>query len=100
MARRARRHVGPSGAPVPAFGLYIHVPFCSAICHYCNFNRGLLDEALKRRYVEAAVSEIRSAPARLRLGPAPDVDTIFFGGGTPSLLDGREISAMSGYPPA
>ncbi len=29
-------------------GLYLHIPFCAAICNYCNFNRGLLDEALKR----------------------------------------------------
>jgi oxygen-independent coproporphyrinogen III oxidase len=79
---------------VPAFGLYIHVPFCSAICHYCNFNRGLLDEGLKRRYVQAAVAEIRSAPARLGLDAAPGVDTVFFGGGTPSLLDGRELGAI------
>ena len=76
------------------FGLYIHVPFCAAICHYCNFNRGLLDEELKRRYVSAVVSEIRSAPSRLGLGDAPAVDTIFFGGGTPSLLDGGEIGAI------
>ena len=79
---------------MPALGLYIHVPFCSAICHYCNFNRGLLDETLKRRYVQAAVAEIRSAPARLGLGMAPAVDTIFLGGGTPSLLDGGEIGAI------
>jgi oxygen-independent coproporphyrinogen-3 oxidase len=79
---------------VPAFGLYIHVPFCSAICRYCNFNRGLLDEGLKRRYVEAAVAEIRSAPSRLGLGAAAGADTIFFGGGTPSLLDGREVGAI------
>ena len=32
-------------------GLYIHVPFCSSICNYCNFNRGLYDEALKTRYL-------------------------------------------------
>ena len=36
-------------------GLYLHIPFCSAICNYCNFNRGLFDEALKVRYVDALV---------------------------------------------
>jgi oxygen-independent coproporphyrinogen-3 oxidase len=92
MARRARRHVAPPA--VPALGLYIHVPFCSAICHYCNFNRELLDDGLKRRYVDAAIAEIRSAPVRLGLGAAPAVDTIFFGGGTPSLLAGCEIGAI------
>src|SRR5262245_56883423 len=42
-------------------GLYIHVPFCSAICNYCNFNRGLFDGDLKRRYVDALTAEIRQA---------------------------------------
>ena len=42
-------------------GLYIHVPFCSAICNYCNFNRGLFDAALKERYVGALVAEIEGA---------------------------------------
>jgi oxygen-independent coproporphyrinogen-3 oxidase len=79
---------------VPALGLYIHVPFCSSICRYCDFNRGLLDDGLTRRYVDAAIAEIRSAPVRLGLGPAPAVDTIFFGGGTPSLLEGLEIGAI------
>jgi oxygen-independent coproporphyrinogen-3 oxidase len=70
-------------------GLYIHIPFCAAICNYCNFNRGLLDEALKRKYVESLVHEIRRAPE----GGAA-IDTIFFGGGTPSLLSGDEVAAV------
>ena len=70
-------------------GLYIHIPFCGAICNYCNFNRGLLDEALKRQYVEALVSEIRRAP---EAGAA--IDTVFFGGGTPSLLAASELTAI------
>jgi oxygen-independent coproporphyrinogen-3 oxidase len=73
---------------VPA-GLYLHIPFCSAICHYCNFNRGLLDEPLKRRYVEALVTEIRSAPE----AGAP-IDTVFLGGGTPSLLAPSEVQRL------
>ncbi len=72
-----------------AVGLYLHIPFCAAICHYCNFNRGLLDEAVKRRYVDALVAEILDAPERGR--PA---DTLFFGGGTPSLLDGGEVARI------
>ena len=69
-------------------GLYVHVPFCSAICNYCNFNRGLFDADLKARYVEAVLAEIR---LRARGIPA---DTIFFGGGTPSLLEPAEIAAI------
>ncbi|MPZ16513.1 MAG: radical SAM family heme chaperone HemW [Luteitalea sp.] len=76
----------PSG-PAP-LGAYIHVPFCSAICHYCNFNRGLLDAALKARYVRALVDEIRRAG-----GPDP-IDTIYLGGGTPSLLEPHELEAI------
>ena len=38
-------------------GLYIHIPFCSAICNYCNFNRGLFDADLKARYVDALITE-------------------------------------------
>ena len=42
-----------------ALGLYLHIPFCAHICNYCNFNRGLFDEGLKREYVDALVQEIR-----------------------------------------
>ena len=68
-------------------GLYIHVPFCSAICNYCNFNRGLFDGALKERYVEAVIAEAGKAG---KAGRDP-ADTIYFGGGTPSLLEPHEI---------
>ena len=69
-------------------GLYVHIPFCSAICNYCNFNRGLFDAALKDQYVRALVAEIRHA------GDGAPADTIFFGGGTPSLLEPREIGEI------
>jgi oxygen-independent coproporphyrinogen-3 oxidase len=69
-------------------GLYIHVPFCSSICNYCNFNRGLLDEALAVRYVSAVETEIRLA------GRGEAADTIFFGGGTPSLLDPPDVGRL------
>jgi oxygen-independent coproporphyrinogen-3 oxidase len=69
-------------------GLYIHIPFCSAICNYCNFNRGLYDEALKARYITALLREVRGA------ADGAPADTIFFGGGTPSLLEPSEIAAI------
>ena len=109
-------------------GLYVHVPFCSAICNYCNFNRGLFDAELKARYVDALIAEIRNAGlkpcatdelggcatdelggvgtsgAAGEDGPeAGDVaqgfspakaDTIFFGGGTPSLLEPDDIARI------
>ena len=69
-------------------GLYVHIPFCSAICNYCNFNRGLFDAGLKERYVAALLTEIRQAADD---SPA---DTIFFGGGTPSLIEPSEVAAV------
>jgi len=50
--------------PAP-LGLYVHIPFCSAICNYCNFNRGLFDADLKARYVDALVKEIKGASSHL-----------------------------------
>src|SRR5215217_2366480 len=87
-------------------GLYVHVPFCSAICNYCNFNRGLFDADLKARYVEALIKEIERAGRAGRAGQAGGAggggrgrgrsaaDTIFRGGGTPSLLEPDEIARM------
>jgi oxygen-independent coproporphyrinogen-3 oxidase len=72
-----------------ALGLYVHVPFCAAICNYCNFNRGLFDAALKARYVDALLTEIGAARE-----PATAADTIFFGGGTPSLLEPAEVGSI------
>jgi oxygen-independent coproporphyrinogen-3 oxidase len=69
-------------------GLYLHIPFCASICSYCNFNRGLYDAALADRYVDALEAEIRAA------GDGSPADTIFFGGGTPSLLDADQIARL------
>jgi len=74
---------------VAPIGLYLHIPFCAAICNYCNFNRGLHDDSLRRRYVDALVADIRRHAA-----PGVAADTIFFGGGTPSLLEPGEVAAI------
>ena len=74
-------------------GLYLHIPFCSAICNYCNFNRGLFDPDLKARYVAALEREIARTGDRHGSAQAP-ADTIYFGGGTPSLLDPVEIGRL------
>lgn len=71
-----------------SLGLYVHVPFCSAICHYCNFNRGLMDAALKTTYVDALCAHVR------RDADPVAVDTIYFGGGTPSLLEPPEVARI------
>jgi oxygen-independent coproporphyrinogen-3 oxidase len=96
----------PQASRLEPLGLYIHVPFCSAICNYCNFNRGLFDADLKTRYVEALVSEINQSSilnksaisnrqsAMVGSGGRAAADTIYFGGGTPSLLDPEEIARI------
>ncbi len=80
----------PAGKPLQEvmLGLYLHIPFCSSICNYCNFNRGLFEAGLKDRYVEALEREIR------RAGSGEAADTIFFGGGTPSLLEPAELGRL------
>ena len=70
-------------------GIYLHIPFCAAICNYCNFNRGLHDESVRRRYVDALIADIRRSA-----DPSIAADTIFFGGGTPSLLDPGEAARI------
>jgi oxygen-independent coproporphyrinogen-3 oxidase len=75
--------------PLAPVGIYVHVPFCAAICNYCNFNRGLHDAALRERYVDALVTDIRRSA-----DPSVAADTIFFGGGTPSLLAPFELSRI------
>jgi len=69
-------------------GLYIHIPFCSAICNYCNFNRGLFDASLKEQYVRALQRAIAVQ------GDGSPAETIYFGGGTPSLLEPSEIGML------
>jgi oxygen-independent coproporphyrinogen III oxidase len=81
-------------------GLYVHVPFCSSICNYCNSNRGLFDEARKARFVEAVLIEMREGArgeGREAIAPCPSPlapDTLYFGGGTPSLLAPTEITSI------
>ena len=70
-------------------GIYVHIPFCQAICNYCNFNRGLHDDGVRQRYVDALIADIRSFA-----DPSIDADTMFFGGGTPSLLEPSELARI------
>jgi len=117
----------PRLAPRAPLGIYLHIPFCTAICNYCNFNRGLYDESLKTRYVDALIADIagsedpahvagvgidgepitdgepidvartfRSVGRTFRSGVSRGerADTIYFGGGTPSLLDPAEVASI------
>jgi oxygen-independent coproporphyrinogen-3 oxidase len=75
-----------------AFGVYIHWPFCLSKCPYCDFNshvrREPIDEA---RFVRAFAAEIAATAARV---PDRTVSTIFFGGGTPSLMQPATVGAI------
>ena len=81
--------MGKQEASSTPAGIYLHIPFCHAICNYCNFNRGLHDDGLRRRYVDALIADIHAAA-----DPTIAADTIFFGGGTPSLLQPREVARI------
>ncbi len=100
----------PEGQPVPAdgslppsavasfgknpFGVYVHVPFCRTRCGYCDFNTYTATElgggASQAAYPRLVVKEITQARAVLR-NQAANVSTVFFGGGTPTLLAPREL---------
>lgn len=73
------------------FGVYIHWPFCRAKCPYCDFNshvRGGIDQAAWR---EALLAELDHAAS---LTPGREVGTVFFGGGTPSLMEPATVAAL------
>ena len=72
-----------------AAGIYIHIPFCSSRCSYCDFATGLFQQELAERYVRALVADIRSSRY---FGDV--VDTIYFGGGTPSLLAPSQLESI------
>jgi oxygen-independent coproporphyrinogen-3 oxidase len=76
-----------------AFGLYLHVPFCVTRCGYCDFNTYTDLGGLQATYADAAIAELHQA--RTVLGDrAPQVQTVFVGGGTPTLLAANELGAM------
>ena len=78
------------------FGLYVHVPFCATRCGYCDFNTYTADEpggAGRDSYADLAIAEIRLA-RRVAGDAAPQVQTVFFGGGTPTLLPPSRLAAI------
>ncbi|NLU78939.1 coproporphyrinogen III oxidase [Micromonospora sp. HNM0581] len=104
----------PVGEPVPAegslpasarvsvgargFGVYVHVPFCASRCGYCDFNTYTADElgagASREGYVDAVLTELTLAARVLRDAPPPRVDTVFVGGGTPTLLPTGDLARI------
>jgi putative oxygen-independent coproporphyrinogen III oxidase len=107
----------PDGEPAPAdgmlpdsalramagrtFGVYVHVPFCTVRCGYCDFNTytaaelGTAPGASRASYHQAATAELRLA-GRVLAETSPPADTVFFGGGTPTLLPADDLAAILG----
>jgi oxygen-independent coproporphyrinogen-3 oxidase len=78
----------------PSLGLYIHVPFCTKRCHYCSFNTAPLERpAEMRRYLDAVRREVDLlAGAAWTAGTT--LETVFLGGGTPSLLEAEDLAGV------
>ena len=76
----------------PRFGVYVHWPFCLSKCPYCDFNSHVRHVAIdESRFVRAFSAEIAATAARV---PGRSVSTVFFGGGTPSLMQPQTIGAI------
>jgi oxygen-independent coproporphyrinogen-3 oxidase len=76
--------------PDRAIGIYVSVPFCRSKCTYCNFASGVYPAREHARYIARVIEEVNGAAdwaARLGLDLPRSVDTIYLGGGTPSLLE-------------
>jgi oxygen-independent coproporphyrinogen-3 oxidase len=72
-------------------GIYIHIPFCRSRCSYCDFATGLYDAAQAERYVRSVAKELALFA---EVENAEVVDTIYFGGGTPSLLSPDQLKRL------
>ena len=88
-----------AGLGTRPFGFYVHVPFCTVRCGYCDFNTYTASElgdvpgASRATYADAAIAEVRQARRVLGDVDLP-VDTVFFGGGTPTLLPPEDLTRI------
>ena len=71
-------------------GLYIHIPYCASRCHYCDFNTYRFDAAEAERYLQGLAQEIALYAGASALQHRR-IDSVFFGGGTPSILEASQI---------
>ncbi|MCU1594446.1 MAG: hemN1 [Frankiales bacterium] len=74
------------------FGIYVHVPFCRTRCGYCDFNTYTDLDGLQSSYADTVLAELDLA-AKV-LGQPPTVETVFVGGGTPTLLPSRDLGRI------
>ncbi len=79
-----------------ALGAYVQVPFCQTKCTYCNFHTGVVSPQRYAPYAAAVCREILETAAELRASKQKPqvIDTVYFGGGTPSLLEPRALSSI------
>src|SRR5690606_31575347 len=90
------------GAEARAFGIYVHVPYCRVRCGYCDFNTYTASElgggASQAGYAAEAAAELSFAAGVMRRAELPErpVSTVFFGGGTPTLLPASDLSMILG----
>ena len=89
---------GTTADPATDFGVYLHVPFCRVRCGYCDFNTYTSDElrgARQDQYADTLLREVELARGVLAgLGPQRQAATVFFGGGTPTLLPPGDLARM------
>ena len=90
-AQDAARPARPGARPAPGFGVYLHWPFCRSKCPYCDFNSHVRDAVDQERWRRALLAEL--APAARASGPRR-VTSVFFGGGTPSLMPPETVAAV------
>ncbi|MEU8020107.1 radical SAM family heme chaperone HemW [Micromonospora parva] len=80
------------------FGVYVHVPFCASRCGYCDFNTYTAAElgggASREGYADTVLAELALAARVLGDNPPPRVDTVFVGGGTPTLLPADDLARI------
>lgn len=72
-------------------GIYIHIPFCKKACTYCDFHFSTTFEKYRTQLIDAICIEIKT---RQTYVPSKHINTIYFGGGTPSLLNNKELSKI------
>lgn len=89
------------GAESRAFGVYLHVPYCRVRCGYCDFNTYTADEVRgtsRADFADQAIAEVELAARVLAEADLPSrpASTVFFGGGTPTLLPTRDLARMLG----
>lgn len=86
-------HLYRAGEPVrsPALALYIHWPFCVSKCPYCDFNSHVRENVDQARWRDALLADLEH---EARVGPKRPLSSIFFGGGTPSLMPPATVAAL------